>query len=223
MKILICDDEVLIRDVMKEYLLLENYEVLEAANGVDAINIVKDNNIDLIIMDIMMPKMDGYQAIKEIKSIKDIPCIILSARSEEFDKLIGFDIGVDDYVTKPFSPKELVARVKAVLKRVSDDCAMFKYNSLVLDDLAHELIIDGNTVNLTPKEYDLLKYFVQNKNIALSREIILTSVWGYDFYGDERTVDTHVKMLRNNLGEYRDLVKTVRGMGYKFEVKEENK
>jgi len=223
MKILICDDEVLIRDVMKEYLLLENYEVLEAANGVDAINIVKDNNIDLIIMDIMMPKMDGYQAIKEIKTIKDIPCIILSARSEEFDKLIGFDIGVDDYVTKPFSPKELVARVKAVLKRVSDDCAMFKYNSLVLDDLAHELIIDGNTVNLTPKEYDLLKYFVQNKNIALSREIILTSVWGYDFYGDERTVDTHVKMLRNNLGEYRDLVKTVRGMGYKFEVKEENK
>lgn len=223
MKILICDDEALIRNVLKEYLLQEDYEVIEASNGIEAIDILKNQDVDLIVMDIMMPKMDGYQAIKEIKSIKDIPCIILSARQEEFDKLIGFDIGIDDYVTKPFSPKELVARIKAVLKRTVDDEIFFKYEKLELNDLAHELLIDNKTVNLTPKEYELLKYFIQNKNIALSRETILTSIWGFDFYGDERTVDTHIKMLRNNLGEYRDLIKTVRGMGYKFEIKEKNK
>lgn len=222
MKILVCDDELLIRDVIKEYLLLENYEVYEASNGVEAIDIVKSQDIDLIVMDIMMPKMDGYQAIKEIKKIKDIPCIMLSARNEEFDKLIGFDIGIDDYVTKPFSPKELVARVKAVTKRMQVDNCVFRYKDLVLDDLAHEVSIDNQTVNLTPKEYELLKYLIQNKNIALSRETILTNVWGYDFFGDERTVDTHVKTLRNNLGKYRDLIKTVRGMGYKLEIKENN-
>ena len=195
MKILICDDEVLIRDVIKEYLIMDNYEVMEASNGIEAIDVVNNNNIDLVVMDIMMPKMDGYQAIKEIKKIKDVPFIVLSARSEEFDKLIGFDIGIDDYVTKPFSPKELIARIKAVTKRTK-------------------------TVFLTPKEYDLLKYLFQNKNIALSRETILSNVWGYDFFGDERTVDTHVKTLRNNLGKYRDLIKTIRGMGYKLETRE---
>lgn len=220
MKILVCDDETLIRDVIKEYLLIENYEVVEAANGIEAIDVVKSMEVDLVVMDIMMPKMDGYQAVKEIKKIKDIPFIMLTARSEEFDKLLGFDIGADDYVTKPFSPKELVARVKAVLKRSQNEVSLIKYKTLELDDLAHEVRINNKVVELTPKEYELLKYFMQNKNIALSRDAILSNIWGYDFYGDERTVDTHVKTLRNSLGEYRDLIKTVRGMGYKFEIKE---
>ena len=222
MKILICDDEELIRSVIKEYLTMENFDVLEASDGEMAVNIVKNNDIDLAIMDIMMPKMDGYQAVKEIKKDKNIPFIMLSARGEEFDKLIGFDLGIDDYVTKPFSPKELVARVKAVLKRNKSKNTIFKYKSLILDDLAHEVRIDNSIVLLTPKEYELLKYFFQNKNIALSRDTILSNIWGYDFYGDERTVDTHVKTLRNNMGKYRDLIKTIRGMGYKFEIKEEN-
>lgn len=169
-----------------------------------------------------MPKMDGYQAVKEIKKIKDVSFIMLSARSEEFDKLLSFDIGVDDYVTKPFSPKELVARVKAVTKRSQSEAATFKYKTLILNDLAHEVTIDNKHVELTPKEYDLLKYFMQNENIALSRDAILTNIWGYDFYGDERTVDTHVKTLRNNLGKYRDCIITVRGMGYKFNAKEKD-
>ena len=223
MKILICDDEALIRNVIKEYLLLENYEVLEAQNGLEAIDIVRDYDVDLVVMDIMMPKMDGYQAVREKKKIKDVPFIMLSARNEEFDKLIGFDIGIDDYVTKPFSPKELIARIKAVTKRTKGEDATYKYETLVLDDLAHEVTIDGKLVDLTPKEYDLLKCFMQNKNIALSRDTILTNIWGYDFYGDERTVDTHVKTLRNNLGKYRDVIKTVRGMGYKFDAKEKSK
>lgn len=222
MKILVCDDEQLIREVIKEYLVLEGYEVIEAEDGQKALNLVKEHQFDLIIMDIMMPKMDGYQAIKEIKKIKDIPFIMLTARSEEFDKLLGFDIGADDYVTKPFSPKELVARVKAVTKRFQNEEISFVYEDLVLDDLAHEVKVDGEIIDLTPKEYELLKYFMQNKNIALSRDTILSNIWGYDFYGDERTVDTHVKTLRNNLGKYRDNIKTVRGMGYKFEVKEKN-
>lgn len=220
MKILICDDEVLIRDVIKEYLIMDNYEVMEASNGIEAIDAVNNNNIDLVVMDIMMPKMDGYQAIKEIKKIKDVPFIVLSARSEEFDKLIGFDIGIDDYVTKPFSPKELVARIKAVTKRTQNELVTYQYQTLILNDSAHEVTIDDKTVFLTPKEYDLLKYLFQNKNIALSRETILSNVWGYDFFGDERTVDTHVKTLRNNLGKYRDLIKTIRGMGYKLETRE---
>jgi len=219
LKLLICDDEALIREVIKEYLMLENYEVLEAENGTEAVDLVKNNDIDLVVMDIMMPKMDGYQAIKEIKKLKDIPFIVLSARSEEFDKLIGFDIGIDDYVTKPFSPKELVARIKAVLKRTQNETEVLQYETLVLNILAHEVTIDDKEVILTPKEYDLLKYLMQNKNIALSRESILANIWGYDFYGDDRTVDTHIKTLRNNLGKYRDVIKTVRGMGYKFEVK----
>jgi len=220
MKILICDDEVLIRDVIREYLLLEQYEVFEAGDGLEAIELIKNNDIDLVIMDIMMPKMDGYQAIREIKKIKDIPFILLSARNEEFDKLIGFDIGADDYVTKPFSPKELIARIKAVMKRIQNESVTYQYQTLILDDLAHVVKIDDENVLLTPKEYDLLKYLFQNKNIALSRETILTNVWGYDFFGDERTVDTHIKTLRNSLGKYRDLIQTVRGMGYKLEIKE---
>ena len=220
MKILICDDEVLIRDVIKEYLLMDNYEVYEASNGMEAVDVVNSEAIDLVVMDIMMPKMDGYQAIKEIKKIKDVPFIVLSARSEEFDKLIGFDLGIDDYVTKPFSPKELVARIKAVTKRNQSDAVTFKHQTLILNDLAHEVTIDDEVVFLTPKEYDLLKYLFQNKNIALSRETILSNVWGYDFFGDERTVDTHIKTLRNSLNKYRDKIITVRGMGYKLESHE---
>jgi len=222
MKVLIVDDEILIRDVIKEYLLLENYDVSEAENGLEAIEKVKVEDFDIIIMDIMMPKMDGYQACKEIKKIKDIPMIVLSARREEFDKLLGFDLGIDDYVTKPFSPKELVARIKAVTKRHEKQNFKYIFGELILDDQAHEVTINGELIYLTPKEYDLLKYLIQNKNVALSRETLLANIWGYDFYGDDRTIDTHIKTLRNNLGDYRNNIVTVRGMGYKFEYKDKD-
>ena len=220
MKVLVVDDEDLIRNVIKEYLENEHFTYLEAKNGEDAIDKVKFNNdIDLIIMDVMMPKLDGFSACKEIKKIKDIPIIVLSARSEEFDKLMGFDLGIDDYLTKPFSPKELIARIKAIMKRKNgDELDNFVYKDLVIDYKAHSVKIDGETLKLTPKEYDLLVYFVKNKNIALSREQLLSSICGYDFFGDDRTIDTHIKMLRNNLGKYRDLIVTVRSLGYKFEI-----
>ncbi len=217
MKILVVDDEELIRNVIKEYLINDSYEVDEADNGLEAIEMAKNNDYDLIVMDIMMPKMDGYQACKEIKKIKDIPFIMLSARSEEYDKLIGFDLGIDDYVTKPFSPKELVARIKAILKRNSGTNNTYTFEGLTINDLAHEVKVDGKRVNLTPKEYELLKYMITNKNIALSREQLLTNIWGYDFFGDDRTIDTHIKTLRNNLGKYRKFIVTVRAIGYKFE------
>lgn len=219
MKILIVDDEEMIRNVIKEYLSNENYTYIEATNGYEAIDCLKFNNdIDLVIMDIMMPKLDGFSACKEIKKIKDIPIIVLSARGEEYDKLLGFDVGIDDYVTKPFSPKELIARIKAVMKRVNGEEEKFTYENLVIDYKAHTVKIDGKQLKLTPKEYDLLVYFVKNQNIALSREQLLSNIWGYDFFGDDRTVDTHIKMLRNNLGKYRDLIVTVRAVGYKFEI-----
>lgn len=222
MKILVVDDEPLIRDVIREYLSLEGYEVFEASDGIQAVEMAKKDDYSLIIMDIMMPKMDGYIACKEIKNIKEVPFIMLSARGEEYDKLIGFDLGIDDYVTKPFSPKELTARVKAILKRTAvADENIYKYDGLVIDDKAHEVHIDDKEIELTPKEYDLLKYFANNNNIALSRDQLLTNVWGYDFCGDDRTVDTHVKTLRNSLGKYRNLIKTVRGIGYKFSFKNE--
>lgn len=217
MKILVVDDELLIRSVIKEYLVLEGYEVDEACNGEEAVSLVSSNDYSLMIMDIMMPHMDGFQACREIKKIKDIPCIMLSARSEEYDKLNGFELGIDDYVTKPFSPKELMARVKAILKRVSPEDSSFKFGDLIIDDKAHDVFLGDEKLYLTPKEYDLLKYFVSNKNIALSREQLLTNVWGYDFYGDDRTIDTHVKTLRKNLGSYGEYIKTIRGIGYKFE------
>ena len=217
MKILVVDDEELIRNVIKEYLTIEEYTVEEAENGLEAIEKAKANDYDLIIMDILMPKMDGYQACKEIKKIKNVPFIMLSARSEEYDKLIGFDLGIDDYVTKPFSPKELVARIKAILKRSKNEEATYTFDGLTINDLAHEVKVDGKKVNLTPKEYDLLKYLVTNKNIALSREQLLTNIWGYDFFGDDRTIDTHIKTLRNSLGQYRKFIVTVRQVGYKFE------
>ncbi len=219
MNILVVDDEDLIRSVIIEYLKLEGYNILEAQNGLEAISKVSDESIDLIIMDIMMPKMDGFSAYKEISKKKNIPCIMLSARSEEFDKLTGFELGIDDYVTKPFSPKELVARVRAVLKRNYEPKEIIEILGIKIDDIAHEVTIDNKEIFLTPKEYELLKYLVSNKNIALSREKLLSNVWGYDFYGDDRTIDTHIKTLRNHLGKYRNMIKTVREVGYKFEFK----
>ena len=220
MKVLIVDDEQGIREVIKEYCLLENYDVIEAENGIQAIESVKNNDIDIIVLDIMMPKLDGYSALKEIKQIKNVPVILLSARKEEFDKLMGFNLGTDDYLTKPFSPRELIARIKAILKRTSNEKDEFVLDTLKIDFKGHTVSIDNEEIKLTPKEFDLLSYFVNNPNIALSREQLLSKIWGYDFYGDDRTIDTHIKMLRNNLKQYRNIIVTVRGMGYKFENKE---
>ncbi len=223
MKILVVDDEDKIRNVIKEYAEFEGFETDEACDGMEAIAKCRSNNYDLIIMDIMMPKLDGFSSIKEIKKIKDMPVIMLSARSEEYDKLHGFDIGIDDYVVKPFSPKELMARVNAVINRAKSNNVSnakqekYVFEGLEIDMLGRNVYVDGQKKELTPKEYELLQYFILNKNIALSREKILNEVWGYDFFGEDRTVDTHVKMLRNNLGKYRDKIVTVRGMGYKFE------
>ena len=218
MKVLIVDDEERIRILIKEYCLNEGYNVLEASDGKEALDIIKDNKVDILVLDIMMPNMDGLTAYSEIKKY-NIPTIILSARNEEYDKLIGFDMGVDDYVTKPFSPKELMARIKAVTKRFNNLTDIYIYQDLKVDFKGHVVYIKDEEVKLTPKEYDLLVYFINNKNIALSREELLSKIWGYDFYGDDRTIDTHIKMLRNNLGDYRDLIQTVRVMGYKFEIK----
>lgn len=220
MKVLVVDDEALIRDVIKEYLKLENIDYLEASDGYEAIDLVKNNDFDVVVMDIMMPKMDGYTAVKEIRKFSNVPFIILSARSEEYDKLTCFDIGVDDYVTKPFSPRELIARIKAVTKRNQSTNSLYKFKGLEIDCNAHEVYVDKKAIYLTPKEYDLLIYLIENKNIALSRENLLENIWGYDFYGDDRTVDTHVKTLRNHLGKYRDFIVTIRKVGYKFEYKE---
>ena len=220
MKVLIVDDEKGIRDVIKEYCLFENYEVVEAENGLEAIDTVNNNkDIDLIVLDIMMPKMDGYTTLKEIRKVSAVPVLLLSARSEEYNKLLSFELGVDDYVTKPFSPKELIARIKAITSRRNNNTEKYVYKTLEIDYLGHKVTIDNKEIKLTPKEYDLLVLFVQNKSIALSRETLLSKVWGYDFFGDDRTIDTHVKMLRNNLGKYRDLIVTVRAVGYKFEEK----
>lgn len=220
MKVLIVDDEDLIRNIIKDYCLNEGFSICEAVDGVNAIEMVKNNSdIDIIVLDIMMPNMDGYTAYKEIKKIANIPTIILSARGEEFDKLMGFDLGVDDYLTKPFSPRELIARIKAILKRDNKVTELYTYKDLKIDIKAHSVYIKEKEIELTPKEYELLLYFVENKSIALSREQLLGKIWGYDFFGDDRTVDTHIKTLRSRLGKYRDLIKTVRGVGYKFEEK----
>lgn len=221
--ILVVDDEVNIRKVVREYAEFEGYKVTEAENGMEAVNLCHENDYDLIIMDVMMPRLDGYSACKEIHKTKKIPVIMLSARSEEYDKLFGFEIGVDDYVVKPFSPKELMARVKVVLKRhVAPETPAYQdkyvFEGLEVDISGREVYIDGKKISMTPKEYDLLFYLVKNKNIALTRNKLLEEVWGYDFFGDDRTVDTHIKMLRSSLGEhYRNYIVTLRGLGYKFE------
>ena len=217
MKILVVDDEKLIRDVVREYLEVESYEVVEASDGDKVDDILSKDNIDLIIMDIMMPHKDGFQTVKELRKNYNVPIIMLSARGEEYDKLIGFDLGIDDYVTKPFSPKELVARVKAILKRKKEYDNIIKVGDLLIDTNAHEVKIKNKTIMLTPKEYELLKFLVLNNHIALTREQLLTNIWGYDFYGDNRTVDTHVKTLRHQIGEYGKYIKTVFKVGYKFD------
>ena len=217
MKVLIVDDEILIRDVIREYLHNENYETMEAEDGIEALKILENNTIDAIILDIMMPKMDGYTFFREMKNNYQIPTIVVSARSDEYDKLQGFDLGIDDYLTKPFSPRELVARVKAITKRYNNEKDIYNYKTMKIDFKAHSFYINNTEIKLTLKEYDILKYFINNQSVAITREELLNKIWGYDFYGDDRTVDTHIKMLRSNLGEYRDLIKTVRGVGYKYE------
>jgi DNA-binding response OmpR family regulator len=223
MKILIVDDEEMIRAVLREYVEFEGNEAYEAVDGMDAVRMCKENDYDLLLMDVMMPKLDGFSAVKEIKKTKDIPVIMLSARSEEYDKLFAFELGVDDYVTKPFSPKEVMARINAVTKRRSAygnssfGNEVLKFEGLEIDMAGRNVYVDGEKAELTPKEYELLFYLVRNKGIALTREKLLYDVWGFDFYGDDRTVDTHIKMLRSNLKEYRKFVVTLRGLGYKFE------
>ncbi|HKK95279.1 MAG TPA: response regulator transcription factor [Anaerovoracaceae bacterium] len=222
--LLVVDDEPKIREVIKEYADFSGYTVTEAADGMSAIGLCKLNDYDLIIMDIMMPKLDGYSAVKEIKKIKDIPVIMLSARGEEYDKLFGFELGIDDYVVKPFSPKELMARANAILIRKNNTAqgtnSIMSFDGLEVNFSARTVSVDGKRIELTPKEYELLFYLIQNKNIALSRDKLLSDIWGYDFFGDDRTIDTHIKNLRNNLGQYRHFIVTLRGVGYKFEYEE---
>lgn len=217
MNVLIIDDESLIRDVVKEYCKNEEFNVLEAENGEEGLELLETNNVDIIVLDIMMPKMDGYTFFSKMKEKYDIPTIVLSARGEEYDKLFGFSVGIDDYLTKPFSPKELIARIKAISKRYKkEEIEEFNYLGIKIDFKGRVLYIDNKEVSITPKEFDLLKYFVENPNTAITREQILNKVWGYDYFGDDRTIDTHIKILRNKLGKYRDTIVTVRSIGYKF-------
>mgnify|MGYP001623783301 CR=1 FL=1 len=216
-KILIVDDEENIREVIKEYAKNENFEVIEADNGVKALELLDNEKFDLMVLDIMMPIMDGFTLLNNIPKEKRIPTIILSARDDEVDKLVGFDKGIDDYLCKPFSPRELIARMKAIIKRTKKEVDIYTYNTLTINFKEHTIKIDDKEINVTPKEFEILKYFINNKKLAISREQLLNKIWGYDFYGDDRTIDTHIKMLRNNLGKYRDLIITVRGIGYKFD------
>ena len=222
MRILIVDDERMIREVLREYVAFEGYEAVEAADGYEAVRLCKEENFDLVLMDIMMPRLDGFTAVKEIRKMKDLPIIMLSARGEEYDKLRAFELGVDDYVTKPFSPKEVIARINAVTKRQmakkTEESVPLVFEGLKIDRAGRTVFVDGVPAELTPKEYELLFYMVRNKGIALSRERILSEVWDFEFFGDDRTVDTHIKMLRSNLKQYRKFIVTLRGLGYKFEV-----
>ncbi len=226
-KLLVVDDEAKIREVIREYAEFNGFEVEEAPDGMAAVEMCRETDYDIVVMDIMMPRLDGYSACKEIRKNKDTPVIMLSARSEEYDKLFGFELGIDDYVVKPFSPKELIARINAVITRrnvqrvPSRPVDELAFDGLVINIPARTVEVDGEKVELTPKEYDLLFYLVENKNLALSRDTLLQDIWGYDFFGEDRTIDTHVKNLRNNLGPYRDLIVTVRGIGYKFEAPSE--
>jgi DNA-binding response OmpR family regulator len=220
-RLLVVDDEQKIREVIREYAEFNGYEVTEAEDGMDAVALCKDNDYDIIIMDVMMPKLDGFSAVKEIKKTKDVPVIMLSARGEEYDKLFGFEIGVDDYMVKPFSPKELMARVGVILTRrmpaEEPPAGKLIFDGLEIDIPARTVTVDGVAVELTPKEYELLFYLAENKGIALSRDKLLADIWGYDYFGDDRTIDTHIKNLRNNLGDYRNKITTLRGVGYKFD------
>jgi DNA-binding response OmpR family regulator len=221
--ILVVDDEAKIRTLIKKYVEFEGHKVYEAVNGLEAVRLCREKEFDLIIMDIMMPELDGFSAVKEIRKVSDAPIIMLSARGEEYDKIHGFEVGVDDYVVKPFSPRELMMRIDAIMKRVKKGEKneakhdVYVKDGLVIDFTARKVTIDGVVINLSPKEYELLSYMVINRNIALTREKLISEVWGYDYYGDDRTLDTHIKLLRKNLGEYGKLIVTLRGVGYRFE------
>lgn len=227
-RILLVDDEERIRDMIKEYTSLEGYDIDEASDGMEALELFKQNKYSLIILDVMMPKVDGWSVCREVRKTSNVPVIMLTARGEEYDKLFGFELGVDDYIIKPFSPKELLARMKAIIRRSSStDLQAKKENTVTLEGLVIEFdsrntYVNGNIVTLTPKEYSLLSFFAKNPNRVYSREQLLNEVWGYDFIGDDRTVDTHIKMLRESIKEYRKYIVTVWGTGYKFEVGEKN-
>lgn len=221
LKILVVDDEARMRKIIRDFLAAKDYVVLEAADGQEALEIMyKDNKIDLVILDVMMPRMDGWQCLKEIRKISKLPVIMLTAKSDETDELLGFDLGVDEYITKPFSPKVLVARIDALLRRSNklNDVDIIREGKIEVNKTSHVVIVDGREVDLSFKEFELLCYFMENKGIALSREKILNSVWNYDYFGDARTIDTHVKKIRSKLGDCGEYIKTIWGMGYKFEV-----
>ena len=228
-KILIADDEERIRDILKEYFEFEGFLYEEASDGVEAINKVRETEFDLVVLDIMMPKVDGFTALREIRKFSSVPVIMLSARGEEYDKLFGFEMGVDDYITKPFSPKEVVARIKAVLKRSGIHSqqgknAVVKIKGVEINEESRKVTVDGKAATLTPKEFDILLFLAKNKGVVMSREKILEKIWGYEFFGEDRTVDTHIKMLRSSISPYRNLIKTVWSVGYKLEEDdEENK
>ena len=224
--ILIVDDEVRIRSVIRKYAEFEGHQVTEAGDGMQAVYLCRSQSFDIIIMDIMMPELDGFSACREIRKISQVPIIMLSARGEEYDKINGFSLGIDDYVVKPFSPKELMLRVEAVMKRtrreeIRPQNEIFEMDGgrLKADITARIVYIDGERVDMSPKEYDLFFYLFTNRNVALTREKLISEVWGYDFYGDARTLDTHIKLLRKTLGRYADCVVTLRGVGYRFEEK----
>jgi len=224
MKILVVDDESRMRKLVKDFLVKSGYIVIEASDGEEAVDIfMSTNDIDLIILDVMMPKLDGYGVAEEIRKVSNVPIIMLTAKSDEKDELKGFELGVDEYITKPFSPKILVARVEAVLRRTKsdDEVQQLEVGGISMDLSAHIVKVDGLPIELSFKEFELLNYFLVNQGVALSREKILNNVWNYDYFGDARTIDTHVKKLRNKLGECGDYIKTIWGMGYKFEVEEE--
>ena len=228
MRLLIVDDEVAIRKLVQKYAEFAGYETAEAANGMEAVLLCRKESFDCIIMDIMMPELDGFSACREIRKISDVPILLLSARGEEYDKINGFEFGADDYIVKPFSPRELMLRVDAVLRRARSGMRenektenkgdVYTYNGLSVDFTARIVTIDGEEIPLSPKEYDLLFYFVRNRNIALSREKLISDVWGYDFYGSDRTLDTHIKLLRKSIGRFAECVVTLRGVGYRFDA-----
>ena len=223
MHILIADDEQRIRDVVRTYAEHEGYQVSEAKDGKEAVELCRRHKFDAVILDIMMPQMDGFTACREIQKIRYVPILMLSARGEECDKLLGFELGIDDYVVKPFSPRELMARLRVMIQRNSRnkhkmETKLLRFEGLEIDLLGHRVTVDGEVKKLTPKEFELLCYLVAHQNVAISRKTLMEEVWGYEFFGDDRTVDAHIKMLRASLGEYRKFIVTLRGMGYKFEV-----
>ncbi|MEA4832825.1 MAG: response regulator transcription factor [Oscillospiraceae bacterium] len=222
MKLLVVDDETKIRGIIKKYAEFEGFEVDEATDGMDAVTKCRKTEYDLVIMDVMMPELDGFSACREIRKKSNVPLIILSARGEEYDKIHGFELGIDDYVIKPFSPKELMLRVNAIINRSSKKSSpgkdAFELEGLKIDFIGRIVYIDGKRADLSPKEYELLFYMVRNKNIALTREKLISDVWGYDFVGDDRTLDTHIKLLRKSIGQYSKFIVTLRGVGYRFEA-----